>query len=169
MEMLMSKMAYSRSRLEQTKAAKTSGDHTGRSPAKMTLKDIPFERDSAGAIGGDILRPRTGELDTAILECVDRGIGTLGDAAKRAAYWHMEFTFGLRREDIPRRPQAFVRSIRQMLGGGAQVLEKSIVKEMERAFMISAGFRSFDIIIEEIAQWSAVAPPSSSPPESLGM
>lgn len=75
-------------------------------------------------------------FEDRVLGCVDKGMGTLGDGTSLAVYWHIERTYGLKREEIPGEPQKFMKSLEAIFGAGAHVLEMSVVMEIRSAFGI---------------------------------
>ena len=79
-----------------------------------------------------------GELEDRILACVDRGLSHLGETVKYVIYWHLENTFGLRRDRIPDRPGEFLSGLEKMYGSGVRIIEKDIVREIVDEFGIEA-------------------------------
>lgn len=94
-------------------------------------------------------------FDEKVLECVDRGLGSLGDSTKRAVYWHMETLYGQKREDVPSKPQEFAKSLAAMFGAGASILERLIVGEIQLDFKISGKAQTFETAVREARmKWS---------------
>ena len=85
------------------------------------------------------------EFCKALLEAVDEGLLALGDAVRRAIYWHMESQLSVRRGDIPDRPGDFAEALRSMLGAGADVLLK---------FMARRLYARLGLSFEETPGWS---------------
>ena len=156
MEMLMSKMVYNRSRQDTSGGyVKTLENAQQRRIAQSTaVAKTGSEQGMFQAGSSQSSHVERETFENKVLDCVDSGLGSLGQTAGKTMYWYMEYTFGLRREEIPRRPEAFVRSMRQMLGSGAEVLERSIIKELEQVFKISSGSRALDEIVQEVSRWS---------------
>jgi len=92
---------------------------------------------------------RTVSFEKKVLKCVDRGLGSLGDDARHPIYWYIESKFGLKREEIPEKPKAFMHSIRQMFGPGASVLEGALEREIRLAFTISSDSHNFEELLDE--------------------
>lgn len=82
--------------------------------------------------------------ENRILECIDRGMGTLGESSRAAIYWHIGHTCGVTREQIPRNPRKFRECLESILGLGAGILEKLIVQEIRSAFKIPAKVESLE-------------------------
>lgn len=78
------------------------------------------------------------ELKNRILACIDRGLDHLGENVKYVIYWHIENTFGLRKDKIPDSPEEFIRGLESMYGPGAKIIEKSMVREIVNEFGIKA-------------------------------
>ena len=64
------------------------------------------------------------------MEAVDEGLLALGDAARRAIYWHMENRLSVRRGEIPDKPGRFAEALEDMLGAGAGVLLKFMARRL---------------------------------------
>lgn len=62
----------------------------------------------------------------------------MGESVKYAIYWHLEHTFGLKKSKIPSRPKEFLRALENIYGVGALVIEKGIVREINKEFGIEA-------------------------------
>ncbi|MDG7001346.1 MAG: hypothetical protein JRN15_19795 [Nitrososphaerota archaeon] len=66
-------------------------------------------------------------FEAIVLECVDRGMASLGPSASQAIFWHIERNNRLKHEEIPRKPGQFIKVLEEMLGPGARLLEGKIV------------------------------------------
>ena len=84
-----------------------------------------------------------------VLECIDRGMGSLGESSKAAIYWHIEHTYGVARGEIPRNAQKFRRSLEALFGLGAAVLERLIVMEIRSEFKIPSKVESLEEAIKK--------------------
>ena len=84
-----------------------------------------------------------------VLECVDRGMASLGESSRQAIYWHLEHSFGLTREEILRSPQRFQKVLESMFGLGASVLERVIVMEIRSEFKIPSKVESLEEAIKK--------------------
>ena len=71
------------------------------------------------------------EFKRRILKCIDKGLNHLGEVVKQVIYWHLEYSFNLKRDRIPSKPEEFVRGLESMYGTGAKVIEGIIVSEFK--------------------------------------
>ncbi|MEM2598925.1 MAG: hypothetical protein QXU11_05255 [Thermoproteota archaeon] len=69
-----------------------------------------------------------------VLRCVDNALRCLGETAKRIIYWYLENEHGLRKEEIPDKPEEFITGLEKIYGSGARVIERLIVSEMADEF-----------------------------------
>ena len=84
-----------------------------------------------------------------VLECVDRGMVSLGESARQAIYWHIEQDDHLKREEIPRKPQEFIKALQKLFGPGTKTIEKSILRQIRIRFSISRDVESFVTAVGE--------------------
>lgn len=70
------------------------------------------------------------------LESIDRALDTFGTTVRAVVYYELKKSFGLSREDIPRKPEMFVKTIEKIFGLGSRVVEGAIRKELEKSFGI---------------------------------
>lgn len=72
-----------------------------------------------------------------VLRCVDKGLSRLGGTVKHVIYRYIENEYGLKREEIPERPEEFLKGLEKMYGPGARVIELNILKEFGEEFGVS--------------------------------
>ncbi|MBO3840999.1 MAG: DUF3227 domain-containing protein [Candidatus Brockarchaeota archaeon] len=72
-----------------------------------------------------------------VLKCVDKGLSRLGGTVKHVVYWYIENEYGLKREEIPEKPEEFVKGLEKMYGPGARVIELNILKEFSEEFGVA--------------------------------
>jgi hypothetical protein len=82
-------------------------------------------------------------FEDKILGCVDRGMASLGESARQAILWHIERNSRVKRKEIPTKPQEFIKALKEMLGPGASLVERLIVREVHLAFGIAGSLESF--------------------------
>jgi hypothetical protein len=70
------------------------------------------------------------DFEKVLLEAVDEGLSALGESAKHAIYFHLERSFNIKREEIPRRIVAFTKAIESIFGVGANFVEILIMKKL---------------------------------------
>jgi hypothetical protein len=77
-----------------------------------------------------VLKLSRDDFDKLLLEAVDEGLGTLGDSSRKAIYYHLEISFKVKREEIPRRIKTFAAAIEKIFGLGANFLEILIMRRL---------------------------------------
>lgn len=79
------------------------------------------------------------EIDfrSSILKCIDSGLDVLGDVSKQVVYSYLAQN-QLSREMIPDEPWKFTETLRSLFGRGGEILERTIVVELKRAFNITS-------------------------------
>jgi hypothetical protein len=75
-------------------------------------------------------KPDNPNFDELILETVDSTFSTLGDSCKQAIYNHLENSYGLKREAIPRNIAAFAHALEDIFGQAALLLEARIIRAL---------------------------------------
>ena len=70
------------------------------------------------------------ELRKALLEAVDHGLQVPGEIVRAAIYDRIEKSYGLKREEIPERLEAFHNALEDLLGRSAKVMERVIAKSL---------------------------------------
>jgi hypothetical protein len=85
------------------------------------------------------LDPKTeADFRSSILKCIDSGLDVLGEVSKQVVYAYLAQN-RLSREMIPDEPWKFTEVLKGLLGRGEEVLERTIVMEIQRTFNITAG------------------------------
>lgn len=72
-------------------------------------------------------------ISRVILECIERGLDSFGQNVRLVLYWKMEQDLGLRRDDIPFKPELFAKSVEKMFGPGSRIVERVIAREIKRS------------------------------------
>jgi len=93
------------------------------------------------------------KFDKILLDVVDQGIREVfEETAVQFIYNYLERNSSLRREDIPEKIDIFVEGLEEMLGSGAKVIEKLILKNLYSHLGINyqemEGYRFSDYIRE---------------------
>jgi hypothetical protein len=70
------------------------------------------------------------DFDKILLEAIDEGLAVLGDGGKHMVFFYLERNCSIRKHDIPKNPEAFVRGLEKIFGAGTTVLEKMILKRI---------------------------------------
>ncbi|MEM0217111.1 MAG: hypothetical protein QXT06_05980 [Candidatus Bathyarchaeia archaeon] len=70
------------------------------------------------------------DFDTLLLKALDKTLNSLGQSVKDAIYYHLENTFKIPKETIPKRIDEFAEAIEKIFGIGARFLEMLIIKNL---------------------------------------
>jgi hypothetical protein len=70
-----------------------------------------------------------GETES-VSRTIDRVLGALGEEGKRALLFHICKRFNFNVGDIPHNPEKFGQALASILGGGAEVIELAMVKQI---------------------------------------
>ncbi len=68
------------------------------------------------------------EFENILLEAVDQGLSALGDSSKLSIYFYLEKNYGIKRQDIPQKTEAFVSAVEKLFGPGAKFIETLVSK-----------------------------------------
>ncbi len=71
-----------------------------------------------------------------ILDSLERGLSTVEGDEKGLVYHHIKENYGIKKEDIPDKPEEFIGAIRKIFGGGSAIIERAIEREM--AYVMSS-------------------------------
>jgi hypothetical protein len=70
------------------------------------------------------------QLDEALLEAVDFGLGVPGRIVRETIYERLETTYGIKREEIPEKLPVFHQALQHLAHSVANVLERVIAKNL---------------------------------------
>jgi hypothetical protein len=76
-------------------------------------------------------------LDKALLESVDEGLLRLGESVRHAIYWHIEKSYGVKREEVPNKLKDFHEALIRLFGEGSKVIERLIAKSLYEKLNLS--------------------------------
>lgn len=76
------------------------------------------------------------DVQTKIMECVDAGLKKLGPNVNQVIYFHLESKFGVKKEEILNRPEAFSKALHSIFGRGAKEIERLIVQKIQEKFKL---------------------------------
>lgn len=76
------------------------------------------------------MREEGNDFEKLFMEAVDEGLRFLGESGRRMVFFHLERSYSIKRDDIPKKPEAFIAGLEEIFGAGASVLEKLIVKSL---------------------------------------
>ena len=71
------------------------------------------------------------QFETAVTDAVDECFSTLGDSLKQAIYSKLEKSYGIRKEDIPFKIEAFTDAVELTFGEAAKLIEVQIIKNLK--------------------------------------
>jgi len=93
------------------------------------------------------------QLDTNITEAIDESLASFGESVKRFAYFQLENSYHLKKQDIPRRIDEFATAIEEIFGIGAGLIE---LKVIETLYANAEGFlyipKSEDLVFKDYVQ-----------------
>jgi hypothetical protein len=69
-------------------------------------------------------------ITTALLDAVDYGLLAPGEIVRATIYGRIEESYQIRREEIPDHLDTFYKALQELLGKGAEVLRRLIVKNL---------------------------------------
>ncbi len=87
-------------------------------------------------------------FDDKILECVQSGLAQIGESSAKAILWHIEKDNHLNPLEVASNPKRFMAMLQKILGPGATIVEKMIVKQIISKFKIPEDVRSFAEAVE---------------------
>ena len=92
------------------------------------------------------------DLNERVLDCVERGLATIGENTKYVVYRYMEEEKGLKPKDIPEKPDEFIDVLNEIFGIGAINLEKAIVREIAMEFEIALKSNGFVDAVRKVKE-----------------
>ena len=69
-------------------------------------------------------------FEQLLLQAIDEGLSSLGESSKQAIYYHLEKSFAIKKEEIPRRIEPFEGALKKIFGIGADFIETLIMKRL---------------------------------------
>ncbi len=70
------------------------------------------------------------DFDSVLLKAVDEGLMILGVSVRITVYHYLKKDHDLRREDIPKNPEALDIGLRTLFGSGASVIERHVLERL---------------------------------------
>jgi hypothetical protein len=70
------------------------------------------------------------DFNRILLSAVDEGLSSLGDSSRQAILFHLETSFKIKKEDIPKNFIEFKKALEAIFGSGAIYLEDMIAKRL---------------------------------------
>jgi hypothetical protein len=111
----------------------------------------------------------TKDFERIFLEAVEEGLAVLGEGGKYMVFSFLERNCSIRKQDIPKNPEAFVSGLEKIFGAGAPVLERMIIERMYEKLGLKKRRRRKRLIecVKEVAQASSPLKQPSEEPEEL--
>lgn len=66
----------------------------------------------------------------AFLSILDRALDTFSTSVRAVVYYELEKSFGVKREDVPQKPELFVDTVDRLFGVGAVIVKRALMKEL---------------------------------------
>jgi hypothetical protein len=70
------------------------------------------------------------DFERFLLEAVDESLSSLGESSKQAIYYHLEKSFDIEKQEIPKNVESFVCALEKIFGLGASFIETLIVARL---------------------------------------
>jgi hypothetical protein len=70
------------------------------------------------------------KFEKLLLVAVDEGLSSLGESSRQAIYSYLDKNFRIKRQEIPRKIEAFAGAIENIFGQGASLLEILIMQKL---------------------------------------
>lgn len=102
-----------------------------------------------------VLRPYETMLHKAILESIDQALASFAAGIPQSTYYYLERETGLKREEVPLKPDVFVQGLRLVYGEGAETIERRIISTILEKFRLNpekAGSLSLKECIRQVRQ-----------------
>ena len=84
------------------------------------------------------MRQEENELDKCafeylLIKAVDESLSSFGESVKSSVYFHLEVSFGMKRNDIPKNLEDFSQNLNALFRDGSRYIEKLILKRLCKA------------------------------------
>ena len=89
------------------------------------------------------------DFEKLLLEAVDDQLTSLGESSKQALYFHLERGFNIKKQEIPRKTEAFVDAMEKIFGQGADYLEILIMKRLHSKMGLDVRLSKTDLTFIE--------------------
>lgn len=76
-------------------------------------------------------------LSQGILECIDKALDVFGASVRQVVYWGLEHEYGMKKTDVPTRPDVLCRHLEEIFGAGSEIVERSILRTLGVRFRIA--------------------------------
>ena len=93
------------------------------------------------------------KFDCLLLDAVDQSLSVLGESSKTSIYFHLEKSYGIKRQDIPQKTEEFVSALEKLFGPGAAFIASLVSKRLCE----KAGLNAEDIAVKSLTFSETVA------------
>jgi hypothetical protein len=76
------------------------------------------------------MREKGKDFEKLFLEAVDEGLKVLGESGKQMVFFHLEKSYSVKGDEIPKKPEAFIMGLQKIFGAGSAVVEKLILETL---------------------------------------
>ena len=73
-------------------------------------------------------------FEVMVGQAVDDALSALGESPKQAIYRHLKIVYGINKEDIPNKIDAFANAIEQTFGSVAKLIEIKIIERLHSQY-----------------------------------
>ena len=73
-------------------------------------------------------------FEATVGQAVDETLSALGESPKQAIYHHLKIVYGIDKEDIPNKIEAFASAIEQTFGSVAKLIEIKIIERLHSQY-----------------------------------
>lgn len=70
------------------------------------------------------------QLDINIIEAIDESLTSFGESVKQVVYFQLENIYHVKKQDVPRRIEEFVKAVEGIFGIGARLIEMKILETL---------------------------------------
>jgi len=70
------------------------------------------------------------KFDCLLVKAIDESLNFLGESAKYSIYFHLEVSFGLKKEEIPKKPDVFAEKLEELFRDGSEYIKRIILKRL---------------------------------------
>ena len=93
------------------------------------------------------------QLDLTIVEAIDESLTSFGESVKQVVYFQLENIYHVKKQDMPRKIEEFVKTVEGIFGIGARLIEMKILETLYARAQEFAYFpESKDLVFKDYVQ-----------------
>jgi hypothetical protein len=73
---------------------------------------------------------QTPDFNNIFLDAIDQSLSVLGESSKTSIYFHLEKTYGVKKQDIPQKPEDFIVAMEKLFGPGSKFIANLILRSL---------------------------------------